>query len=711
MDKYFAFISYSRKDNSDPGKEWATWLQKEIESFNVPKELIGTNSDLLEKIPERIAPVFRDTNDLLPSFSLKKALEENLKKSLALIVICSPNSASSKYVAEEIDFFKKYGHGNTIIPVIISGEPNASWSKITRIKGFTSSDECFPEPLQFEYDDYGNLTEKRRDILGVDFRIQIDGQKSEGMTSEAQMSKHLHQKMGYSVDNARNIAVNYMRNLEIEKNKVIATLLGIPISTLLRKNTELESFSKKRELLKSISISAKNLKRGVPFPRKNEKWEVFSTLTTIKEEKDENSPLVFKVIQDLFSNSEKLGPAKILQVSWCQDKLFAQFEYENKKREPRIGHLNEGKGYFSWPYIPKTALGDLTFNKPEDGQKYGYLRNFIPQSADKFNFVLTSTRNLTFWENDDPYCYELLVNGKYKVKSSYKNEVKEIYDSFAKSEKEEWNGDIIHEIGQTVSVSPSGKYIAFRYGILDQTDDQGKRKLVIDLWDYEKRNFTFNRRFQFNDLFSPGSYNPQFKWSPTNRYLVYRIFGGECYLFNIEKSQLSEIISDKYGKIFGNVSWHPSLDILIASVQDEEPSIEGNSHLIFFDVEANKILLKERTDHDKVIQSISYSPDSRYIVTGGEDGILKLWDLTKNEFFHLSWSLGFISKLEFSPDGKRFLCFGGKRISIWDVEKKEQITSFQGNLHEIHGSAWDPSGTKIVYLKDDYTIQVRGLSF
>ena len=56
--RYRAFISYSHKDRA-----WADWLHRALESYTVPKHLVGRHTSAGE-VPARIAPVFRDREEL-----------------------------------------------------------------------------------------------------------------------------------------------------------------------------------------------------------------------------------------------------------------------------------------------------------------------------------------------------------------------------------------------------------------------------------------------------------------------------------------------------------------------------------------------------------------------------------------------------------------------------------------------------------------------
>jgi len=164
--KYRAFISYSHKD-----EKFGKWLHKALERYRVPKRLAAEDSYKGE-IPRRIFPVFRDRDELPVSVDLNKNIEEALNQSEFLIVICSPNSAKSRWVNEEIRQFKAMGRENKILALIIDGEPNASQKA-----GFSADEECFPPALKFNVNEQGELTNRRVEPIAGDARKIGDGKK------------------------------------------------------------------------------------------------------------------------------------------------------------------------------------------------------------------------------------------------------------------------------------------------------------------------------------------------------------------------------------------------------------------------------------------------------------------------------------------------------------------------------------------------------
>ena len=123
---YDAFISYSHRD-----LKWARWLQRRLETYHIPKNLCEGD------VPPDRLKVFRDQTDL-SGVELQKALKRELEASRFLIVICSPFSAASPWVNDEICSFQTRGREEFIIPFIVSGEPESDRAEL----------ECYPPALR-----------------------------------------------------------------------------------------------------------------------------------------------------------------------------------------------------------------------------------------------------------------------------------------------------------------------------------------------------------------------------------------------------------------------------------------------------------------------------------------------------------------------------------------------------------------------------------
>lgn len=113
--KYFAFISYNSHDIA-----WGKRLQRKLESYKMSATLCSEHG--WQRKP--INPVFFAPSDIQPG-GLTEELQERLKASRNLIVICSPNSAKSEWVGKEIEYFHQLGRTKNIHFFIVDGEPHS----------------------------------------------------------------------------------------------------------------------------------------------------------------------------------------------------------------------------------------------------------------------------------------------------------------------------------------------------------------------------------------------------------------------------------------------------------------------------------------------------------------------------------------------------------------------------------------------------------
>ena len=232
---YMAFISYRHADNAEEDKQWASWLHKQLETYEVPADLIGTNNRRGEPIPDRIFPVFLDELSLPADANLSSAITDALDRSRYLIVLCSPGAVASRYVNQEIQYFKQLGRHDEIMAALIEGEPNASIdSAKTEIADQPQTLECFPKALQYEVDEQGDLLESQPlEPIAANFRLP-DGRK--GFTSPQAFQKYLlsqHPK-ATKQDRARILKQTqaYEEQVNTAKLKVVAGILGVGLEQL-----------------------------------------------------------------------------------------------------------------------------------------------------------------------------------------------------------------------------------------------------------------------------------------------------------------------------------------------------------------------------------------------------------------------------------------------------------------------------------------------
>ncbi|MBI4661825.1 MAG: PD40 domain-containing protein, partial [Verrucomicrobia bacterium] len=119
------------------------------------------------------------------------------------------------------------------------------------------------------------------------------------------------------------------------------------------------------------------------------------------------------------------------------------------------------------------------------------------------------------------------------------------------------------------------------------------------------------------------------------------------------------------------------------------------------------------------LRQVAFSPDGRTValspIRGADDTVL-LWDIvSKSEVGRLTGQLGvFSGRLVFSPDGKLLIGCGGswaqskqpRRVWVWDVAIRREVTNFTAHAAWVSEIAFSPDGTMVATASGDQTIKL-----
>jgi tetratricopeptide (TPR) repeat protein len=136
--RYTAFLSYSHKDAAAAGR-----LHRRLETYRMPRRLVGSET-ARGPVPTRLAPIFRDREELPAATDLSATVREALAQSGALIVLCSPHAAESLWVAEEIETFRQLHPNRPVLAAVLDGDPPDCFPAVLRAFG---RDGTWHEPL------------------------------------------------------------------------------------------------------------------------------------------------------------------------------------------------------------------------------------------------------------------------------------------------------------------------------------------------------------------------------------------------------------------------------------------------------------------------------------------------------------------------------------------------------------------------------------
>jgi WD40 repeat protein len=101
--------------------------------------------------------------------------------------------------------------------------------------------------------------------------------------------------------------------------------------------------------------------------------------------------------------------------------------------------------------------------------------------------------------------------------------------------------------------------------------------------------------------------------------------------------------------------------------------------------------------------SAAFSPDGRLILTGSDDGTVRLWEAATSRLIRtFMGQAGPIAAVVFSPDGRYVLSGSGanalskgdKTLKLWDLETGLEVRTFSGNTRSVEAS-FSPDGKQI----------------
>jgi len=238
--RYWAFVSYSHLDNklerpSQRGArsvQWGDWLHETLETFKVPREIVGQTNKFGEPVPARIFPAFQDEKELPTDADLADTIRNALIQSRFLIVVCSPRSAGSRYCNEEVRYWKELGRQDRILPIIIDGEPNASDGNKP---GVDANQECFMPALRHPLNEANEVDLTRRDIEPICADVRSPEHGAELTAADWRKSRAL---------------------LERARLKLVAGLLGVHFDDLVKRDLARQRRTRNRIIAWTVAAVA-----------------------------------------------------------------------------------------------------------------------------------------------------------------------------------------------------------------------------------------------------------------------------------------------------------------------------------------------------------------------------------------------------------------------------------------------------------------------
>jgi CheY-like chemotaxis protein/putative methionine-R-sulfoxide reductase with GAF domain len=142
------------------------------------------------------------------------------------------------------------------------------------------------------------------------------------------------------------------------------------------------------------------------------------------------------------------------------------------------------------------------------------------------------------------------------------------------------------------------------------------------------------------------------------------------------------------------------IDLVLRAVTEGDEALRGRANSTNRKVKtvvgsiSDLSLVLDFADKKENLRRIAWSPNLRYMATGGFDGVVQVWDLrTKNLYRSLRGHSRVVYDVCWSPDSSKLASGSGDgTIRIWDLGEGALEKVFRSNSDGVLGVAWSPNG-------------------
>jgi len=170
--------------------------------------------------------------------------------------------------------------------------------------------------------------------------------------------------------------------------------------------------------------------------------------------------------------------------------------------------------------------------------------------------------------------------------------------------------------------------------------------------------------------------------------------------------------------IYGDSRLNEGQPIVQMAVSPDDKTIasvgQNSGAITLWDADTGH-LVRRLVGHDGRVRSARFHPDGKRLFSSGEDGTVKIWNLSTGEtlksvlIFDDGKTRG-VNGLHVSPAGDKFLTFAPDGMFFWDAENGKRLGGPRIEADDIAGASFSPNGKMLATRHKDSMVRVWRMS-
>ena len=175
--------------------------------------------------------------------------------------------------------------------------------------------------------------------------------------------------------------------------------------------------------------------------------------------------------------------------------------------------------------------------------------------------------------------------------------------------------------------------------------------------------------------------------------------GSQDYTTRIFNMETNEVKTLRENNKINSVCFSPDGRYLVTG--------NYNHNVLIWNVDSSTEYRKLR-GHTKIVNSVCFSLDGRYVASGSDDTTVRIWDVyTGREHRKLEGNCNYVLSVSFSPDG-RYVASGCRdtTVRIWDVDSGNEVSKLEGHTDWVTSVSFSKNGQYIASGSRDNTVRI-----